>query len=282
MEKDIYFYKKSNVYHLFDERKEQEFSLNALGYHNFRFIPPDPYPRKQAFYTLHFIIKGKGILVVNNKKFQLSQYDVFLLDTSSTFYYIPDQKDPWEYVFFEFKGSFVDQYAAFSGFSPTNPKRKCEKPQKILSALKEIFNDDKLDFSYFKTISAFFSLLDSTSQQEKQTTFFYQKDFVAEVKHFIQLNYLSPDFNLQYLCKKMYISHSYLCRVFKLSEKISPVEYVARLKLARAKYLLKSTNYSVQEISFACGFQEYEYFFRFFKRKVGSTPTQYRKKHLKS
>ncbi len=277
MEKGNYFYEKSNVYHIFDKRDEQDFSLKAVGYHNFNFITPDPYPRKQAFYTLHFIIKGQGTLVVNGKEFKLSQYDVFLLDNSSTFYYIPNNNDLWEYVFFEFRGNFADKYAIASGFSPTNPKRSCVKPQKVLSALKDIFNDDKLDFSYFNTLSVFFAVLDSTSEPEKQTAYFYQKDFIAEVKHFIELNYLSPDFNLKVLCKKMYISHSYLCHVFKQSENITPIEYVAKLKLARAKYLLKTTQYSVQEVSFACGFQEYEYFFRFFKRKVGLTPSQYRK-----
>lgn len=282
MEKNNYFYKKSNIYHIFDKRYEQDFSLKAVGYHNFHFIAPDPYPRKQNFHTLHFIIKGQGLLVVNGKKFQVSQYDVFLLDDSATFYYVPDPNDPWEYVFFEFRGNFVDKYAKFSGFSATNPKRSCEKPQKILSALTEIFNDVKLDFSYFNTLSVFFAILDSTSQPEKQTAYFYQKDFIAEVKHFIELNYLSPDFNLKVLCKKMYISHSYLCHVFKQSENMSPIEYVAKLKLARAKYLLKTTQYSVQEVSFACGFQEYEYFFRFFKRKEGITPSQYRKSKLNS
>ena len=40
-------------------------------------------------------------------------------------------------------------------------------------------------------------------------------NFIEEIKHFIQLKYLNPEFNVEYLCDSMHISHSHLCRIFK-------------------------------------------------------------------
>ena len=86
---------------------------------------------------------------------------------------------------------------------------------------------------------------------------------------------------MEYLCTSMHISHSHLCRIFKRSENMSPIAYINKLKMARAKELLENSNTNIYEISFMSGFREYEYFLRLFKRMHGMSPTAYRKNHEK-
>ena len=80
-------------------------------------------------------------------------------------------------------------------------------------------------------MALFFTMLDFVSQPESQTDFFYKPTFIDEVKYFIQLKYLNEDFNMEYLCSSMHISHSHLCRIFKQSENMSPIAYINILKI---------------------------------------------------
>ena len=76
----------------------------------------------------------------------------------------------------------------------------------------------------------------------------------------------------------MHISHSHLCKIFKKSEGISVVSYVAELRLRKAAELLKKTGCSAREIAEMSGFGEYEYFLKSFKRRFGVTTGEYRAK----
>ncbi len=282
MEQKDFFLDNPEVFNFFLNRTEKEFFIHMVGYHNFHHIPPEPFLRKQPYYTLHFIVSGKGYLVLNNKKHTVYPYEIFVLDDKCTFSYYPDKDDPWEYVFFEFGGDLAQAYMANAGFSYTQFKKTCRHSQKILAELSSALQKPAKSLTYFKVISLFFMILDSVCQIEPQTEFFCESNFIEEVKHFIHLKYLSPEFNVEYLCSSMHISHSHLCRIFKQSENMSPIAYINQLKMARAEELLKNTSMSIYEISCMSGFREYEYFLRLFKRIHGISPTNYRKKYAKA
>ncbi|MBQ4269172.1 MAG: helix-turn-helix domain-containing protein [Clostridia bacterium] len=279
MENTQYFLDQPESFHFFLNREEKDFFVHMIGYHNFHHIFPDPYSRKQPCFTLHFIVSGKGFLYVNGKMFTVYQHEVFFLDNRCTFAYYPSSDEPWEYVFFEFGGRFAQKYADLAGFSYAQPKKTCRHPQKVLSTLSSAFRHADKSLSYFKVNSLFFSVLDSVCEPETETEFFYERNFIEEVKHFIQLKYLTPEFNVEYLCNSMHISHSHLCRIFKQSENVSPIGYINNLKMARARELLTTTTASVRNVASTSGFREYEYFLRLFKRMHGVSPTTYRKEH---
>lgn len=57
----------------------------------------------------------------------------------------------------------------------------------------------------------------------------------------------------------------------------SPIRLLNRLRIARARRLLRDTNASVTEIAFRCGYSSSQYFAEMFRRFTGQTPTAYRK-----
>ncbi|RDX30389.1 helix-turn-helix domain-containing protein, partial [Bifidobacterium breve] len=56
----------------------------------------------------------------------------------------------------------------------------------------------------------------------------------------------------------------------------SPNEYVTRLRVIRAKYLLSLTDLTVLQISKDCGYRSQSTFGAMFKRSIGVTPSEYR------
>jgi AraC-like DNA-binding protein len=71
-------------------------------------------------------------------------------------------------------------------------------------------------------------------------------------------------------------SVSYFSRVFREFFGITPMTFVNEVRLQEARRLLETTNMKIHEISTHCGFDKMEYFCYVFKKKEGTTPSQYR------
>lgn len=58
----------------------------------------------------------------------------------------------------------------------------------------------------------------------------------------------------------------------------APLEYVHTLRLEEAKQLLESGDLPIEAVAFEVGYQDASFFGRLFRRKVGLTPAQYRRR----
>jgi transcriptional regulator GlxA family with amidase domain len=67
-------------------------------------------------------------------------------------------------------------------------------------------------------------------------------------------------------------------RRFKQATGMSPMEYVHTIRLEETKQLLETTDLPVEAIANEVGYEDASFFGRLFKRKVGLTPVQYRKR----
>lgn len=67
-------------------------------------------------------------------------------------------------------------------------------------------------------------------------------------------------------------------RVFKTETGMTPIDYLIRVRLEKARQLLRSSFLSVKEIMASVGYNSKSLFARHFKRQFGITPTKYRKR----
>lgn len=73
------------------------------------------------------------------------------------------------------------------------------------------------------------------------------------------------------------LTMSYLSHFFKASFGMSFQEYVMKLRCEKARQLLLLTDFSLLDISMACGFSDIKYFNKGFSRQFGCSPRQYRR-----
>jgi len=101
------------------------------------------------------------------------------------------------------------------------------------------------------------------------------KELIRDVKAYIEQHYDDPNLSLVQITERFGIK--YVSQFFKdeIGEKFS--EYVARVRMEKAKSLLMETEDSVQEIASRVGYSHSFSFIRMFKRMVGMTPGDYRK-----
>lgn len=74
------------------------------------------------------------------------------------------------------------------------------------------------------------------------------------------------------------LSERTFSRRFKQATGMAPIEYVHTLRLEEAKQQLESGDESVEAVAQEVGYEDAAFFGRLFRRKVGVTPTQYRKR----
>lgn len=73
------------------------------------------------------------------------------------------------------------------------------------------------------------------------------------------------------------IQRTQLGKVFQKLTGSTPMEYLFRIRLERAKTLLRETDIKIINIAFECGYGSSQYFANTFKQATGTTPSQYRK-----
>jgi AraC family transcriptional regulator len=73
------------------------------------------------------------------------------------------------------------------------------------------------------------------------------------------------------------LSPAHFMRQFKISTRMGPHKYLVRLRMERAKRLLRETDRSIAQIAFECGFCNQEHMTRFFGQLAGATPAAFRR-----
>lgn len=99
---------------------------------------------------------------------------------------------------------------------------------------------------------------------------------MLEVVSYLNTAY-AEELNLNNISERFYISKNTLCARFRAAMSCSPMQYLAFVRLSRAKELLSTTKKSIDEISALCGYSSPNYFSLIFKRSVGISPREYRK-----
>jgi YesN/AraC family two-component response regulator len=99
---------------------------------------------------------------------------------------------------------------------------------------------------------------------------------IDEVVEYIQLHY-SNDFSLSSLSSLCGLTPSYFSRVFKAKTGTPVFEYVNRVRVQKARALLKKTEMSIIEIAFAVGYNNVSFFNRYFRKLNRMSPREYRK-----
>jgi AraC-like DNA-binding protein len=94
-------------------------------------------------------------------------------------------------------------------------------------------------------------------------------------KDFMLSNY-SQDISLDDISQQSCLSSTHLFRTFKQIYKCSPHQYLIQIRLDNAKHMLKSTNYTLNEIVSLVGFTCPSTFIKLFKNKFQFTPGTYR------
>lgn len=87
---------------------------------------------------------------------------------------------------------------------------------------------------------------------------------------------LSEDLSLKQLAEEVYLSPTYLGRIFKEHTGVSFSAYLIQLRLEKAKQLLADPSLKIYEVSERVGYSDQAHFTHIFKKFIGITPQEYK------
>lgn len=97
---------------------------------------------------------------------------------------------------------------------------------------------------------------------------------MIEIMNYVQANYI--DITLEDLAEKFFLSKPYLSKYIKEKSGMTFGDLVKKIRMKKAKALLKSSNMTVENIAMSVGYQNVEHFNRLFKKAYDMTPMQFR------
>lgn len=102
-----------------------------------------------------------------------------------------------------------------------------------------------------------------------------QSSAVRRIQAWI-LDHLETPFTSQELAEEAAMSLRHLTRLFQKETGMSPLEFVERSRLDKARRLLQDTELPLKSIAFRCGFSSDEQLRRTFRKYLSILPTDYR------
>ena len=80
------------------------------------------------------------------------------------------------------------------------------------------------------------------------------------------------------LAEQYHMDASYLSRIFSQKYGETIIAFLTRIRMEKAAELMKDQDKKLETISFLVGYDDYNYFSRVFRKKVGCSPREYRNK----
>lgn len=108
----------------------------------------------------------------------------------------------------------------------------------------------------------------------------HEDEAIKKVQTFIE-KHIDDKITIDSLAEKFSIPKRSLVRRFQKATQNSPLEYIQRTKMEIAKRNLETNRKSVNEIMYEAGYVDIKAFRNIFKKIVGLSPIQYRKKYNK-
>ncbi len=261
-----------------------------------------PYHYHSAFEIL-IMRKGELDVTLNENTFHLLPDDCLLIQGGIVHGGSPLGKDSlYECLVFSFEQLFDLERPPFSflkrlskGSLSLNPCIKHGEAPDLVCSVKKLFEmvrhsngDHKENVTRsIKTLGLVLELFGDLEgkgaytlyQDTMPSRYIKHMNKVSELFRYIYDNY-QHQITLEDLSKVTGLSPKYFCRFFRELTGKRPMEYLNGFRIDCAASLLITSDDSINEIAYGCGFIDPCYFAKLFKRYRNISPRSYRQTHL--
>ena len=231
---------------------------------------------------LVFCTKGSGIVMFAGEQIPVSREQFFIIPKGETFkfYSVINENSKLFVAHFNGKNSALleKEFSVVRNLIPSVNNRVAKREMlfdEIFNNLSKGFHDENLEYVNFC-----FGHLLATFIYANKTSDDLADESNPVIRHAI--DYMNKNLNLKLslnqISKEAGYSPTYFTTLFKKETNYSPLSYFSHLKIVKACEFLDYTRIKVKEISFTLGYTDPYYFTKDFKKKMGMSPRQYRKR----
>ena len=245
----------------------------------------------QNIYQILFIIKGHAHVRIDDKYYHVTRPTAIFINTFETHSFEAESKDFSRFCI-SLSPALIRQDLKndrLLSIISNRPENFCHcidiEPIShfIETLLWEILKEVNSDFKdYTENASSLLRCIFVALYRHSPKSFPLEDNNISstiqKVKQKIETN-LSSEQTLDELAAEFHISRYYLAHTYKQITGYSIKNYRMLCRIAEARELLTNTSLSVSRISESIGFPDTSNFSKYFKKKTGYTPSQYRSIH---
>ena len=253
------------------------------------------YPHVHNEFEITCITKGHGIFYINNREYPIKEGDILfvpsdnihlankILNTPSSFFSIVFSPDCFcastqSHIYTKYIAPVMDGRVLFVPHLDNSVSwynTAWELVKEIEATAAEADNELLCQSSLMKLWHLFFS--HSTEGNASPNIDSLRLKTAIDYMH----THFAEQITVHDLAKLSHMSEGHFSRTFKVYMKISPVNYLIQLRIDKSINLLQKSDLSIGEIALNCGFNDFSYFCKIFRKKMNCSPHDVRDKAKK-
>lgn len=234
---------------------------------------------KLDYFILYYVNSGKGSITCNDIKMKINENQGFVVFPHMEISFKPALDEVLNVTWVALSGYRVEDYLYRAGVTQQRPIFSDEDlyiKEKLSDLLKVA---EKPTNRYCKMVSIIYdiisNMLDNPQAKRQGNSPYTMEFYTTKAIDYIEANYCHA-ITVDNIANFLGITRKHFHYVFKTTINLSPKEYIIYLRVVKACEALRSSAYSIIEISQSVGYSNQFYFSKEFKRIVGMTPSEYR------
>ncbi len=241
-------------------------------------------PAIHDYYLIHTVLSGHGEFMIRGKSYRCGAGDTFIIFPGELFSYQADEHEPWRYVWVAFVGHGAAAAMASLGAAPEGPVVSGSLNPSVRNyygQLHRCFDSPPCPELSNMEAGGWVRLLlqqfgvARKKLEENQPAAVTASDLVMkQAIQFLTLQFTQP-ISIARMSGMLGYHRTHLCKLFKQSTGLSPMQYLLHIRMQRAELLL-ATPMTVDQVASSVGFGDALYFSKKFRKWRGQSPSEYR------
>jgi len=225
-------------------------------------------------FQLVYITKGKGQFA--SERIQLcdiSEGTILMLKPGEWHTYRPNETTGWESYWVGFSGSVTENLNTENQVIQIGYD---EEMVGLYRKILEVSNNERPGYQQLLS-GILIHLLAYLFYRERDKNW-KDKEVLTKIDkaRLIIREKINTTISPEELATSLNMSYTWFRRMFRQYTGLAPAQYIAQLKIQKAKELLSITTKTIKEIALELGYESIDYFSTQFRKQTGQTPTQFR------
>lgn len=237
-----------------------------------------------AQFILIYCVGGKGEISLNKTVHAVPADHFFIIPAGMSHAYHSDEQNPWSIYWIHYSGTKSGIFARFACQPLPIERSKTSRISDRVDLFAEIFRNLDRGFSsetleYVNLCLPHLLASFTHLSQFRLIRESGEKDPVAQSINFMLEN-VTLKLKLEEIAAETSLSASHYSRLFLNRTGHSPIDYFIQLKIQRACRLLDNPGWMIADVAREMGFDDQFYFSRVFRKVMGMSPAEYRKRRV--
>lgn len=233
----------------------------------------------KSIYVFEYVRGGKGHIECDGKSYTVQKGDFYFLNRLHTHLYYSDREDPYSKVWINAGGRLLDGLVNACGLTngalvirDSHTLPFFERMKTALSAANAD-NTEEVMAECAKIMCDLILTVYEEHRKEQRSTV----GTAERIKDYIDSG-LSYNVSLDDIAQHFYLNKSYIISIFSAKYGYTPKQYIISRKMSAARTMLEENMYGIADIADILHFSSSQHFSSSFKKNVGVSPDEYRRR----